>query len=319
MGLGCIRALTKIETAYWRPNSVMASGRGTASRHHFKAGLHVRRKHKHKNKHKPHVNRDDASTSARSFSCACVVPVHTWVAYAYACVVRVNQPLVAKDDFLVVFPDPEFYFLWRLTRAQLAFIVLCLSVCRMIFWADVSFQQSMGGTRRGRTGETAAWPVEGALRNDQGPAPTPPLRGVGSHARISVQRKKHKSATRRSAVSRNDNGYRDRHHRHGILFPLLVIVTIIIIIIVVVVIIIIIIGIITIIIIIIIIVNIIVNIIIITVIIIIILFTLFLLIISIVIVVVVVVVIIVIPSSSSSWPSPQPYQSSSWTSHHRPP
>ena len=66
----------------------------------LKAGLHVRRKHKHKHKHKPRVNRDDASTStsARSFFlCLCLRRPGSHVAYAcacaYACVVRVNQPL----------------------------------------------------------------------------------------------------------------------------------------------------------------------------------------------------------------------------------
>ena len=54
-------------------------------------GLHVRRKHKPK--HKPHVNRDDASTSARSFFLRLRRPgSHVAYACAYACVVRVNQP-----------------------------------------------------------------------------------------------------------------------------------------------------------------------------------------------------------------------------------
>ena len=48
----------------------------------LKAGLHLRRKHKHK--HQPRVNRGDASTGtgARSFSCAWIVPVHTWLMLA---------------------------------------------------------------------------------------------------------------------------------------------------------------------------------------------------------------------------------------------
>ena len=73
-----------------------------------KAGLHVRRKHKHRHKHKhePRVNRDDASTIARSFflrlclrlpgshvayacvcarACACV-PVHTWLMLVFVLV-----------------------------------------------------------------------------------------------------------------------------------------------------------------------------------------------------------------------------------------
>ena len=58
-----------------------------------KAGLHVRRKHKHKQK--PRVNRDEASTSARSFSCDCALRrPGSHVAYACACAVRVNQPLL---------------------------------------------------------------------------------------------------------------------------------------------------------------------------------------------------------------------------------
>ena len=63
-----------------------------------KAGLHVRRKHKnkHKRKHKPRVNRDDANTSARKRNaclCLCLRRPGSHVAYACACVVRVNQPL----------------------------------------------------------------------------------------------------------------------------------------------------------------------------------------------------------------------------------
>ena len=60
----------------------------------MKAGLHVRRKHKHK--YKPRVNRDDASTSARKRNarlCLCLRRTGSHVAYACACVVRVNQPL----------------------------------------------------------------------------------------------------------------------------------------------------------------------------------------------------------------------------------
>ena len=67
-----------------------------------KAGLHVQRKHKHKRKHKPRVNRDDASTSARKSAfyfflrlCLRRPGSHVACAFAcaYACVVRVNQPL----------------------------------------------------------------------------------------------------------------------------------------------------------------------------------------------------------------------------------
>ena len=69
----------------------------------FKAGLQVRRmhKHKHKRKHKPRVNRDDASTSARKKNarlCLCLRRPSSHVAYACACVVRVNQPLVSITE-----------------------------------------------------------------------------------------------------------------------------------------------------------------------------------------------------------------------------
>ena len=64
-----------------------------------KAGLHVRRKHKHKHKHKPRVNRDVASTTSASTRkkgtlsfFLCLRRSGSHVAYAYACVVRVNQP-----------------------------------------------------------------------------------------------------------------------------------------------------------------------------------------------------------------------------------
>ena len=63
----------------------------------------------HKHKHKPRVNRDDASTSARSFSLRlCLRRPGSHVAYAcaYACtwVVRVNQPSLgsACDVVLLV-------------------------------------------------------------------------------------------------------------------------------------------------------------------------------------------------------------------------
>ena len=82
----------------------------------FKAGSHVRRKHnEHKHKYKKHVNRGKANTSAsirkrddfllltlvlvlarfpRTFSCA----------YAYACVVHVNQPLeIGLGNRLLIF------------------------------------------------------------------------------------------------------------------------------------------------------------------------------------------------------------------------
>ena len=62
----------------------------------LKAGLHVRRKHKHKHKHQPRVNRDDASTSARKRNARLCLRMRrsgSRVACAYACVVRVNQPL----------------------------------------------------------------------------------------------------------------------------------------------------------------------------------------------------------------------------------
>ena len=75
----------------WTPNIQCLHRTGN-----LKAGLHVRRKHKHKHKHKPRVNRDDASTStsARSFFlCLCLRYPGSHVAYACACVLRVNKSL----------------------------------------------------------------------------------------------------------------------------------------------------------------------------------------------------------------------------------
>ena len=68
-------------------------------------GLRVRRKRKskhkrkHEHKHKPRVNRDDTSTSARKRNarlCLCLRRPGSHVAYACACVVRVNQPLLIR-------------------------------------------------------------------------------------------------------------------------------------------------------------------------------------------------------------------------------
>ena len=55
----------------------------------------------HKHEHKPRVNRDDASTSARSFFlrlCLRRLGSHAAYAHARACVVRVSQPVAAENE-----------------------------------------------------------------------------------------------------------------------------------------------------------------------------------------------------------------------------
>ena len=60
--------------------------------HAFFSMSRVEDRAREKQKHKPRVNRDGASTSARSFSlCLCLGRPGSHVAYACACIGRVNQ------------------------------------------------------------------------------------------------------------------------------------------------------------------------------------------------------------------------------------
>ena len=83
-----------------------------------KAGLHVRCKHKHK----PRVNRDDASTSARSFFLhLCLRRPGSHVAFACDCVVRVLKPAFTQC-------------LWKRSHCFCS-IVRDVCVCERVFLA----------------------------------------------------------------------------------------------------------------------------------------------------------------------------------------